>query len=313
MATLSAHLRRSEDHGCLPFHPDCPICRDERLSGTLPAHGVVSRRTQAVMVAGMLAASTATPTVAVAQEGDQVSEGAAEPEQSGSGATTDFDPGGESDGLPFEGPEVPDTEAAPETADPGALEPEPVTDLDAPVADAGDEPAPVAAPAPTPAPVVTPPSTAPVVTPPSTAAPAPAPPQQVAVHSLPGAAAVDHELVATVNGERAPRVQPKAPATPGPATSAPASAPSASAPPVVHLVRAAPAPKPQHEAATSGDRYHVVAAGESLWSISRDALGGSASPAKIAREVNRLWGLNSARIATGDPDLLRVGTKLVLR
>jgi hypothetical protein len=66
-------------------------------------------------------------------------------------------------------------------------------------------------------------------------------------------------------------------------------------------------------AATSGDRYHVVAAGESLWSISRDALGGSASPAKIAREVNRLWGLNSARIATGDPDLLRVGTKLVLR
>jgi nucleoid-associated protein YgaU len=308
MATLTAHLRRSEDHGCLPFHPDCPICRDERLSGTLPAHGLVSRRTQAVLVAGMLAASTATPTVAVAQEADQVSEGAVEPEQSGadSGATSDFDPGGESADLPFEGPEVPDTEAAPDAADPDALETEPVTDLGAPVADAGDEPAPAAAPAPTPAPDVPPPSTA---------APAPAPPQHVAELSVPGAGAVDQdlELMVTVNRHRAPRVQPKAPAAPGPATSAPASAPTASAPPVVHLVSAAQAPKRQHEAARSGDRYHVVAAGESLWSISRDVLGDSASPARIAREVNRLWALNSARIATGDPDLLRVGTKLVLR
>jgi hypothetical protein len=306
MATLTAHLRRSEDHGCLPFHPDCPICRDERLSGTLPAHGLVSRRTQAVMVAGMLAASTAAPTVAIAQEGDQISEGAAEPEQSGanSGATTDFDPGGDSDDLPFDGSEVPDTEAAPEVSDPDVLEPEPVTDLDAPVADAGDQPAPAAAPAPPPAPEVTP---AP------TAAPSPAPPPQVAVHSLPGAAVAnqDHELVATVHRERAPRAQTKAPASPRRATSAPAPAPTASAPLVAHLVSAAP--KPQHEAATGGDRYHVVAAGESLWSISRDVLGGSASPARIAREVNRLWGLNSARIATGDPDLLRVGTTLVLR
>ena len=73
------------------------------------------------------------------------------------------------------------------------------------------------------------------------------------------------------------------------------------------------APPAPHEAAKSGDRYHVVVAGESLWSISRDVLGGSASPARIAREVNRLWTLNGARIATGDPDLLRVGTKLVLR
>jgi hypothetical protein len=308
MASLTAHLRRSEDHGALPFHPDCPVCRAERLSGTLPAHGLVSRRTQAVMAAGLLAASTATPAVAIAQEADQVTEGAAAPEQPGAdpGVTTDFDPGGESADLPFEGSEVPDTETAPEAADPGALEPEPVTDLDAPVADAGDD-APVAAPAP-------PPTPAPGVAAPVTTAPSPAPPEQVAVHSLPGAAAVDQdrELVATVHRGRTPRVQPNA-AAPGPATSAPASAPTASAPPVVHLVSAAPAPKPQPEAASGGDRYHVVAAGESLWSISRNVLGGSASPARIAREVNRLWTLNGARIATGDPDLLRVGTKLVLR
>ena len=42
-------------------------------------------------------------------------------------------------------------------------------------------------------------------------------------------------------------------------------------------------------------------------------LGDDASVAKIAREVNRLWELNSDRIGTGDPDLLMVGTKLVLR
>jgi nucleoid-associated protein YgaU len=66
-------------------------------------------------------------------------------------------------------------------------------------------------------------------------------------------------------------------------------------------------------AARPGDRAHVVLAGESLWSIARDVLGDGASVAKIAREVNRLWELNSDRIGTGDPDLLMVGTRLTLR
>ena len=34
--------------------------------------------------------------------------------------------------------------------------------------------------------------------------------------------------------------------------------------------------------------------------------------ARVAREVNRLWTLNSERIGTGDPDLLMVGTRLTL-
>ena len=65
--------------------------------------------------------------------------------------------------------------------------------------------------------------------------------------------------------------------------------------------------------ARTGDRIHVVLAGESLWSIANDLLGGDASVAQVAREVNRLWERNSDRIGTGNPDLLMVGTRLALR
>ena len=54
-------------------------------------------------------------------------------------------------------------------------------------------------------------------------------------------------------------------------------------------------------------------AGESLWTIATDLLGRDATAAQVAREVHRLWQLNRDRIATGDPDLLPVGTTLVLR
>jgi len=40
-----------------------------------------------------------------------------------------------------------------------------------------------------------------------------------------------------------------------------------------------------------GDTY-TVRPGDSLWSIARRLLGQGASPADIAREVNRLWELN---------------------
>ena len=62
----------------------------------------------------------------------------------------------------------------------------------------------------------------------------------------------------------------------------------------------------------TGGRVHVVRSGESLWSIARDQLAPGASPAKVAKQVNALWGLNKQRIATGDPDLLMAGTKLEL-
>jgi len=81
-------------------------------------------------------------------------------------------------------------------------------------------------------------------------------------------------------------------------------------------VAAASAPAVAVPVADSGaraadGRVHVVRPGESLWSIARDQLG-SASAAQIAQQVNRLWELNKQRIATGDPDLLMVGTTLEL-
>lgn len=58
---------------------------------------------------------------------------------------------------------------------------------------------------------------------------------------------------------------------------------------------------------------HVVRPGESLWSIASARLGDGATPAQIAREVQRLWALNAAAIGTGDPDLIGVGVELRLR
>jgi nucleoid-associated protein YgaU len=62
-----------------------------------------------------------------------------------------------------------------------------------------------------------------------------------------------------------------------------------------------------------GPASYVVQPGDSLWSIAKRLLGRDASPGSIAREVNRLWSLNRSRIATGNPDLLMVGTRLELR
>ena len=79
----------------------------------------------------------------------------------------------------------------------------------------------------------------------------------------------------------------------------------------MHLARVASTPATGH--ARPGDRRHLVVAGESLWSIATDLLGGEASSARIAAEVTRLWELNRARIGTGDADILPVGTRLTLR
>src|SRR3954451_25022612 len=111
MGSLSAHLRRPDDHGRLAFHPDCPVCRGERLLGALPVEAVVSRRTQALLAAGVLVLSTTTPTAVLAAEPDQVHEGMGAPHQVAAadpGSAPDFDPGGASTNLPFDIAPAPD-------------------------------------------------------------------------------------------------------------------------------------------------------------------------------------------------------------
>jgi nucleoid-associated protein YgaU len=73
-----------------------------------------------------------------------------------------------------------------------------------------------------------------------------------------------------------------------------------------------PATVPAAESSVAGSSYRVQP-GDSLWLIARRLLGPGASAGEVAREVARLWRLNEQRIATGDPDLLHVGTVLRLR
>jgi nucleoid-associated protein YgaU len=97
----------------------------------------------------------------------------------------------------------------------------------------------------------------------------------------------------------------------------PASGDTAPPPPTVESAPSAPvvqsgAPIEVAVAAQTSERVHTVRAGESLWSIARAELGPGASAAEIAAYVRQLWSLNADRIGTGDPDLVRVGTHLLL-
>ena len=335
MASLTTHLRQPGDHGRLAFHPECPVCCRERLVGALPADALVSRRTQALFAAGVLALSTTAPTAVLAAEPDQEQEGAAAPEPAANGdpgSDPDFDPGGDSTDLPFDVAAAPDAQSAPapEEEDSIALEQEPATNDDAPLADPGDGTGTANA-GQQQAPQTTDPAAAPPAAEAPTAQPPSAPPPSVLAPETPTAtpAPLDADAAAPTQARKRERAREKpsrADAT-GPshthsAVLAPqpesVDVPSATnALTTVQVAQTQPASPPaavsHGRAAQRGDRFHVVQRGESLWSIAKDLLGDEASVARIAREVNRLWELNSDRIGTGDRDLLIVGTRLALR
>jgi nucleoid-associated protein YgaU len=348
---LSAHLRQTEGHTRLPFHPACPICRRERLAGDLPSDALVSPRTQAAIAAGLLAFSSVAPG-AVAAETDQTSEGTAVPEQvaGGDGAQSPgFDPGGESVDLPVEAPVAPQVPVPPAADDAEPLEPEPAVDV-APVADRGEVPAPSEV-GPPPS-VVEPPGA--TTHPEASMSPGRAPEEPAGGGAKPEttdapvtkrptarsdgearrstprpttrsdaelrrstprrvASAVDRRHAsAPVHAAQPTRMSALSSRTPVRSSSTPTTTSAAvhpttaPAPTVVVAGAAAGRAKP-------GDRFHVVRRGESLWSIAADVLGENATVARIAREVNRLWRLNEERIATGDRNLLLVGTRLRLK
>jgi hypothetical protein len=310
MASLTAHLRRPDDHGGLAFHPECPICSRERLTGAPPPDVIVGPRNRALLAAGVLALSTASPTTALASDPDQEKEGTAAPEQvADSQAQPDpaFDPGGQSTELPIDIVPPPETGAAP-------LEPEPATDEIAPVPDASEgtgnqiaeqQPQPAA-----PEPLPQPPAPEPVA-----AEPPPTPPAEEAPVVTQHEPQVRSVAPAKATEELAPASEPNHAEAPAPVPAPPQPDPVgvaevATGSATARVAQSATAPR---QRARRSDRFHVVQRGESLWSIARDLLGDDVSVARIAYEVNRLWELNSGRIGTGKPDLLLIGTRIAIR
>jgi hypothetical protein len=313
MTSLTTHLRRPDDHGRLPFHPDCPICRAERLAGANPPDALVGHRTQALLAASVLALSSAPATAAVASDPDKEQEGAISPDQVAEAvplADPQSDPGGPSTELPVE-PDPPLDMEPTDPSDEAALEQElptdnpPAEETDIPDVPSEQEPA-------TTEPLPAPPAAAPP--PPEPPEPAPPPPEAVASEPVPEPERQRVRKPPRRTTVAAPRetvmrfaVPPPAPV--GAVWSSPANVQVADAEPEA-VVRPPSADDDGLRAAQRGGRVHVVRANESLWSIARDLLGDNASAARIAREVNRLWELNSGRIGTGDPDLLIAGTQL---
>jgi hypothetical protein len=324
MRSLNTHLRESEGHDRLPFHPDCPICRGTRLTGELAVGELAPVRAQAALAASVLALSTAGPAAnALAAEQDSQQDGSAPVTQTALDPTDSpaFDPGGDSTDLPDTAPPVPQAQAPsdPGNDDAGPVDQSPATDPSDPVVDSGDGSVTATTPAASPPGAAEPStSTSPdtpqstTATPPAPTEPAPAQPDTAA----PTSTAVQQAAPVPAEGkvkpqrrsDRAHRSQPPI-ASNNLATAVP-SAVTAAAPPAPSP---SPAPVSAVRHAKPGDRSHTVQAGESLWVIATDLLGGDATPARVARQVHRLWQLNRERIGTGDPDLLMVGTRLVLR
>jgi len=282
---LNRHLRASEDHAVLPFHPACPACRDERLSGRLPSTALVSPRLTALAVAGVTAGCVLTPAPgAMAQETPPALppggyEDPAEEAIEDEGPLEEDEPVESDEPDPNVPPVITDDPSAaldpsdpPPPLDPALLGGEPVPGI--PVEDPPADQDVAAAPVP---PTPDPP-------PPVSAAPAqPAPPPD---QSRPGP-----------SGEK-PKAKPRS--APARARSRPESlsAPAPAAPSV-----SAPAP--------AGARY-VVQPGDTLWSIASATLGAGAPVAKVAARVEAIWRANASAIRTGDPDLILPGTRLVI-
>ncbi len=291
MSSLSVHLRLPEDHSGLPFHPSCPVCRRDRLAGSLEGDEIVSRRTQAALAAGLLVFSgVGAPAAAVAAGPDQDVDGSAEVVASPDTVadidetTTGWTDGGAAPLDDEPAAVVPEPEDGPLEATLRVPAEEPLDEAAVDEQAAAEEPVALAAP--------------PAEDPTATTEPA----ASDGIHVDTADRTKRERTVKRTKPAVAPRVI---------AAPAPVVAPATTNPVTVRV--AAGTNQNSVVRISSGARVHVVQRGESLWSIATDRLGERAGVAQIAREVDRLWQLNENRIASGSPDLLYTGTRLRLR
>jgi LysM domain len=284
------------------------------------------QRFQATIAIGALGLAAVTPASAIAADPDQEFEGDTAEQVVNDPTDPDpitEEPASDQAAIPSTDPDAISTsdtagaetgdDLAADSAAPVAAPDEAEADPDAaevpPSTDAAADAAP---PAPEPVPMVTPPPTQ------RAATVQPAGPEAVA--STPQAKATaqrpHHRRHTSSRRGAAPTYRVSAPPAPTPASVR--AAVSVAAP----AARVTPQPRPvatrlnAHSTSRQparGDHSHTVNPGDSLWSIAKALRGKDASNAEIAREVNRLWNLNADRIATGNPDLLLVGTRLKLQ
>jgi LysM domain len=301
VSSLAHHLT-ARAHGALPFHPGCPICRGERLSGTLP-DAIVSQGVRAGLAAGVMALSglaaplalLVAPPVAAASEEDELAQLLKDLENV---AVTPQEEGEIQGEQPIEGEGGPVPEG-----EPGAEAPE-----------EGEPSGSVAPP------------------PPAAHKPRGRVKRHQPLGGKPragkrrgdagGRRAQSRRRARPVAGRAPARVAPRAPARVAPSVPTKAAAP---VPAQVAASEGARVPtgatgdparaagaRPSEPAPAIGREY-VVRPGDSLWSIAGARLGQAATAPAIAREVERLWRLNAARIHTGRPDLIHAGDRLRLR
>ena len=317
MSSLTKHLTTPSPHGHLPFDPRCSLCCEERLHGTIPTGPIVPARVKASLATALVTVSAAgTPAASMAQEIDQEVEGIELP---GSGR------GGESD-LGSEA-QVPGDESLPAPGSPGgdedddsegpALEAEPEIDpVRPPGREEPQDPRPGGQGVPAP-PAQEGPATSPETAPDRRAD---APNRRTSGGSRkdkrapePAEAKSERERQRTPEQARSEEQAPDERATsyaeqgPSPGALQPPRSLDNTATPGAQSTS-----RPIGSEPTEVGREHVVRPGESLWSIAAAMAGRDASPAEIARIVNRLWTLNADRIGTGDPDLVMAGTTLRL-
>jgi LysM domain len=336
--SLSAHLTAGPDHGQLQFHAACAVCRNQRLAGAL-SDTVLSARAQAGLLAAALAAGTLVPGSAAAASDDSRPPTAAASQVPSPAPTPAPEP------VPAPAPDVPpvgadETQESPADEAPHMRElltsPEAGTDTEGedvsgeptepapapiPLGQAPTEPAPVEA---APVPLGQPPAPSPPLVPPSAApqsgsAPPPQPPPAPVTPSP----AADREQNATGDpadpgvkreprGRRAKPRRPAAQRVHSEAVPERENAPAhvgASVPAATATTALVPQPSKQVGDPIT-DAIYTVQPGDSLWSIASRLVGPSASAARVARELNRLWELNRDRIGTGDPSLIYAGTVL---